>query len=298
MTARHCFLIISISISALCWGQNSSPGKLEVSKSSVDAQLAASAISAVCQAEAILKATVDSLGGCRVCPVGSDFQGERNMEWRVQQVTAGHFTSPEAENILLNTSGCESHSHNFGGSFLFVVESGRPRFLAYRSAVITESCHKLRYPDGREFLVCQRHWGGQGEVWTYVETVAFEPSGKVDVTPLFMTEDTVKTCSAAEEVRRALQVQSSTIQSTSFPDLNGDGLADLSLRVTLGRKLLSGLEAKKCEQSLIASNFKASGISIPTKEYKIDFLFDGKRFLPTTASKKLMHFFPKPTFPN
>ena len=257
------------------------------------------ALAEICPRNNIIWKEDGTASGCSICPAGTTFQDERGQgfELRLRRATLGHFTSPQAENIILSVVGCEPHSTNFGGSFVFVLESGRPRFLAYNQALITEPCHKLNFPNGRNFLVCRMEWGGQGMQWSYIYSVAFERDGKSEITPIFTTEDTVGTCGEGAEGTPTGPVQRSSIENIRFPDLNGDGNADISITATLGRKLLTAAEQTTCLRAQGKSDVGKGPLRVPARKYEIKFLFDGNHFKVAHDSRTTIKLFPDPRPP-
>ncbi|MFQ5816823.1 MAG: hypothetical protein ACE5H2_02555 [Terriglobia bacterium] len=280
----------------VCLGCDTRTPSYDDSTTETGAAAVAEAMAAICPQSELTRAEDGTVTGCRVCLPGMDFENERGFEWELRRATFGHFTAASADNLILSGIGCESHSSNFGGSLLFVLQSGKPQLMTYHKALITENCQKLRLQDGRDFLVCEHEWGGQGWAWSFVWSVVFHHPGNSEISALFTTEDSLKTCGEDPEGDSRHPVQHSTIQSIRFPDLNGDGLADMSIRATLGKKLLTETERQACVRAVNA--LEPPPVRIPTKEYQIDFLFDGKQFHVAPASKNVIALFPTPRFPN
>lgn len=285
---------VLLCAAAYCAQMKSDPGfdALNADENAVEMALAV-----ICPTGDILRTPNGKVAGCRRCPVGTDFQSIEGLEWTLQKATFGHFTAPDARNIILSGRGCGSHASYFGGSFMFVLQSGRPQLLAYNQALITERCQSLRFHDARDFLVCEDRSGGQGIGWAFIYIATFDQDGKTQATPLFITEDTVGTCGENDMGKPVGPVQSSSIQEVQYADLNGDGLPDISITATLGTRLLSERERKTCGHNL--GNWERSEAPVPiaTKKYQVDFLFDGKNFRPAAASKRVLRLFPRPEFP-
>ena len=114
--------------------------------------------------------------------------------WELRNTLTGHFTSAQDNELIVGGFNCDSHANNFGGSFIFSLKTGKPRLLKYDSGLITDSCHKFRYADGREFLVCRGGWTGQGENDATVFLTRFDTTGKNADTVIFTTSDATANC--------------------------------------------------------------------------------------------------------
>lgn len=290
------FLLFLLLGQTACGGQAVPPPSFGVG---ADHAEIVDALAEICPGSNISWNEDGSVSGCSICPAGTTFQDERGEGFQLQlrRATFGHFTSPQADSIVLSFVGCEPHSTNFGGSFVFVLESGRPRISAYNQALITERCHKLSFPNGRDFLVCQIQWGGQGMQWSYIYSVAFERDGKSEITPIFTTEDTVGTCGENPEGTPAGPVQRSSIENIRFADLNGDGKTDIAITATLGRKLLTAAERRACLRAQAKSDVGKGGPRIPAQKHEIKLLFDGNHFKVAPASRATIKLFPEPQSP-
>jgi len=69
-------------------------------------------------------------------------------------ITRGHFLSPLSEDVVLSMDGCEARAGRFRGSILLTRESGQWVQRWYQSGMVTDKCHKVSLPTGREILVC------------------------------------------------------------------------------------------------------------------------------------------------
>lgn len=278
--------------------QSTSHLVFESGATDVQANQIAEALADICPNGEVTKTSDGRATGCRGCPAGTAFQDERGegWSWELRSSTAGHFTS-KADNLLLSGAGCEPHSLDFGGSFLFILRPDRPELLTYNQGLITDHCHKLRADNGRDDLVCQNAYGGQGTTWRFVYLVSFEADGKSRREPIFTAIDTIDTCGYGPEgIEITGPVQHSEIEAVSFPDLNGDGRADLLITASLGKKLLTQGEREMCMQKTGTMNWDSyePAVAVPTKDYRIEFLFDGKRFRVTPRSEATLELFPKP----
>jgi hypothetical protein len=264
--------------------------------SNVISSYIAIAFAEICAPNNTIKGPTGALVGCVTCPKGSAFQDERNMHWELKHVLAGHFTSADEESIILSVQGCEPHSMNFGGTFVLLRDNTKLNLLSYNESLITERCHKLRSPDGRDFLVCQGEWGAQGSVASFIYQVFFDGKGVSKTTPIFDTFDSTLTCGVDPEGKPDNPVRKSEIRSVQFEEHDNE-VSGLSISVSLGKKQLPQSEKVACEESLKKSNYQEASISIPTNDYRIDFLFDGREFIISTSSEQVLKLFPKLELP-
>jgi hypothetical protein len=226
--------------------------------------------------------------GCQSCPAGTvGYPGEK---WKLRRALIGHFTSPGVWNLLLSGIGCEPHSLHWGGTYIFDIVTGHPRLVTYQGGLITEHCRRLRFKDGCNFLVCRDGDGDQGVVWSYVYQVAFDGKAIAQTTPIFETQDSTGTCGEEYSEGRMNQVavESSTIRAISYPDINHDGFPDIFIIATRGEGQLTGAERRACNPRLYPDekgNAWAGLSKRLAKAYRLDFLFDGKRFAVAPSSR-------------
>ena len=298
MVHRGALFFLVFLLAAGTWqSQNRTSQGLMADPSNASRADVNNALAEICEPNKIIREPGGNAAGCRGCPKGSGFQDEREMQWDLKRAFAGHFTSASEDNIILSSRGCEPHSMNCGGSFVFVLDQGRLKFLKYDQSLITERCHKLRFADGRDFMICQDQWGAQGSVSYFVYLVAFNQSGESKITRLFETRDWTFTCGEDVDGSPSGPVQQSEIKSVEFHERTGGELSGLSLKVTRGKKQLTQAEKEACEQSLKKSNYEKTSLSVTTTEYRIHFSFDSREFKVASASKAILKLFPEPQFP-
>ena len=262
MVAQRILVAASLTIGAMAWGQ-SIEGALRI----------------VCPDGKISRSPGGRAVGCRSCPAGTGLSDVPGIGWDLHRAIMGHFTSAGAQNLVLSGRGCEPHSLHSGGSFIFDVGPRGSSLLKYDPGLITEHCRRLRFKDGRSFLVCRDVDASQGTHWSYVYQVDFGKAGDARTTPIFAIEDSTLTC--AEEVRH------STINAILFPDLNRDGFRDVSITATLGTVRLTEAERRECN----LGHYAFSRFAI---EHQLDFIFDGDRFAVAPSSQATFRLFPKP----
>lgn len=117
---------------------------------------------------------------CDTCPVGTTFAGETaELSWR--GAIRGAFSGAGRE-ALIHTEGCEPHSGSFGGSFLVRYDESDEQWhrVSYHGGFLPSACLKVparEGGDGRESLVCEVQWAGQGLLVVSLIAVEF-PGGK------------------------------------------------------------------------------------------------------------------------
>jgi hypothetical protein len=255
-----------------CWSQVATAPEFDTASEGVRAADVEAAVGLICLPRDITRTKEGSVSGCRVCPKGTDFRGSGHSDWGLYAKTSGHFTSPQDDNLLLDGTGCDSHASNFGGSFMFTLRSGKPRLLKYDQGLVTSRCRKFSFPDGRNFLVCQGGWTGQGENIGTVFMAAFDITGKDLTTKLITTTDTTYTC--GDDPTQV--VQESDVQDIKFSTKDSGEITGMTVSATLGDV--------KCAQ--VKNDKKKGQLSGTVKAYEIGFLFDGKDFktAPTSSS--------------
>jgi hypothetical protein len=273
-------LIVALLILApVCRAQNKSATPMNAIAPEVKPVDIEAAVAAICAPADIIRSNNGSSSGCKKCPVGTQFHGENMGEWELRQVMAGHFTSANDNNLIVDGFNCDSHSENFGGTFVFSMSAGKPRLLKYDMGLITENCHKFRYTDGREFLVCRGGWSGQGEYDGNVFLVRFDAAGKDSQTTIFRTSFTTGSCgdSSNESVR------GSDIKDMKFSSKDSGELTGMTITATNG--------TLSCAQAKVKPAPGKEPSSMKT--YEIEFLFDGKQFTVAPASKLALRAFPQ-----
>jgi hypothetical protein len=275
--SRFAVVFVFLLLASACDGQSAPAPEINTASAGVQPADINAAVGVICGPANITRSKDGTASGCRVCPKGTNFQGQRGSQWGVYAETPGHFTSPQDDNLILSGSGCDSHANNFGGSFVFSLKAGKPRLLKYNPGLITDSCHKFALADGRDFLVCKGGWGGMGENDGVVFATTFDAAGKDSTTNLIRTTDTTAMCGDdPDEV-----FQESDIRNVAFATGDTGKITGLTITATLGNIRCS---AVKTEQ-------KTGKSPATLKTYSIEFLFDGKRFKVAPASRAALNRF-------
>jgi hypothetical protein len=285
MTSRRnllCFLAFTcllISTSTVCRGQGRATETLNATTPTVNQADVEAAVALLCKPADMIRSKNGNASGCKACPEGTDFFGQNMGEWELRNTLVGHFTSAEDNELIVSGFNCDSHANNFGGSFIFSLNTGKPRLLRYNSGLITDTCHKFRYADGREFLVCRGGWSGQGENDASVFLTRFDAAAKNVDDMIFRTFDATATCGDDSTVK----IPSSGIKNIEFSSKDSGELTGMTITATFGQVTCGEVNAKR-----------APGKEIPSvKTYELNYIFDGRQFGITPESKAALKVFPQ-----
>ncbi len=271
---RVAMLFVAFLPARVSCRQGAPAPKFNTASAGVRASDIEAAVSTICRARDITRSKDGSVSGCRVCPEGTDFFADGHSNWEIYAQTPGHFTSPQDDNLLLDGTGCDSHASNFGGSFLFAIKDGKARLLKYDQGLVTEQCYKFAYSDGRDFLVCRGGSTFQGESTQIIFMAAFDATGKAVITKLISATNTKDTCLG--DIRFSPRVSGESGTSGKSVELTGMAIA---------------AKQGTSDCSPTQTDEKAGKLSLAVKSYEIEFLFDGKHFKVTTASRASLYRF-------
>jgi len=112
------------------------------------------AMQEVCESSAAV--SIDPKGSfqCTVCPSYTDFQGNNRESFDLQAVYQGHFSTANAEQLLLVLAGCESHASGLGGSILLTRDGTIWKKSRYFKGDKPLKCLSFKARDGLDRLVC------------------------------------------------------------------------------------------------------------------------------------------------
>jgi hypothetical protein len=237
------------------------------------------AVAIICATDDIIRAKNGSISGCHKCPEGTGFrQFHSDDEWVLGRSLAGHFTSAQDNNLILVGFECESIAMNNGGSFVFLMNAGKPQLLMYDEGLIADDCHKFPHSDGREFLVCRGGHGGQGYETSNIFLTEFDAAGKGTETSVFSVFDSTGACddiSTKAEYSDILDIKYSTKRSGQ--------LTGMIVNAFKGR-----IPCRDASKELDPLKLPAS-----VKTYQIEFTFDGKQFVVAPKSRAAFNLFPR-----
>jgi hypothetical protein len=250
------------------------------------------AVALICAPTDIARSENGSVSGCRRCPDATDEHGGRIGDgWTLTNTMVGHFTSAQDENLILSGGNCDSEANNDGGSFVFLITSGKARLLNYDKGLITEECQMFFDATAIEFLVCRDGRSGGGEEGWGVFLARFSDSGGVTQNYFFTTIDTTGTC--PDDASPQQKVQDSDIKSIKYVTKGPGELRAVTIFATQGKITCAQANAEIDEEPDVV------GERLPRKEfpsvktYEIHFLFDGKKLVVAPESRAAFRLFPK-----
>ena len=214
----------------------------------------------------------DPPSGCRPCPkytsVGDSWPENVQELFKLDTVLYGSFTAAGAEEALAGFSGCESHATGFGGTTLLNKVSGAWVMVKYIQAWGTGACRIYHLRTGRDLLLCagEYHNMGGGSEYIWLSSISRDDqslSGRNVI-------EVIDTRPACDD-----HPVWGTIDKAELHDLNGDGVPDLTVWLSLGQG------ASLCDVDTSKET---------VQKLKLDFLFqqDTESFVPTLSSKGLI----------
>lgn len=205
-----------------------------------------------------------------------------NDRRRFDTVTFGHFLGSKSEDAVVNTFGCEPHSLLFGGSFLLTKREGKWVSLGYHPGMITNQCHILPTGSGVDFLLCSHVLGMQGSVSRVLRAYDFRTPKR----PRILFSLAVWNEMRAHDVDAFPVAEQGVIESVDFDDLDGDGVADVSIVARTGRVKRTVAERRR----FIASRATWAP-PLRVASYRVEYLVQWDRLALTPRSATTAHVF-------
>jgi hypothetical protein len=209
---------------------------------------------------------------CNPCPSFTGFAGDGDSLSLTNVIFAKVLRKTETLAIM-DVSGCESHSTNWGGTVLLRwLGLTKWQFVRYDSGRRTNDCLKFSARDGLDRLVCQNGWSGQGLRTQGVTLENFVGQNSIDL---------VRAASNSGQCFDAKYFDFE-ILSVLARDVNRDGRKDLRLEVQ--------------ERHFDAPKNWTCGDDVPwmtSKLHSLEFVFDGLRFVPSKSTAALVAYFKK-----
>lgn len=211
---------------------------------------------------------------CKTFPGGgSDWAGG----WKITGVLRGHFLAADSEDAVLAEEGCLPHAAFFGGSFLVTKRSDAWVQVRFLEGLITNQCHKIAASDGRDVLICQHSYGGQGYVFRDLQFVDFKSAPAAQDRIIFRAANTVATCGWSATDGPPFPVENAYVVRIEFTP------ASMSVYARYGSAMLNRQQVDDCNRQ--------HWPIVPTKPYRLDFLFDGQSFHIAPASREAAKLF-------
>lgn len=207
------------------------------------------------------------------CPAYSSFPG-LGVAPTVEAVYRGHFLAPDSDDAWLWITGCESHSSNWGTAIVVTRKSDGWSWSFYKQGLESRQCHKFTKRDGREALVCIALDGGQG----FGFTALFVIDPVRPACPLMCEDRSGPTFFAVHDTTRRGCFEDrwmvrGGIESVTFGASSVAGSASITVVATGGSREIAESELGRavCPKP-------------PVRSYTLDFFYDGRTFVPTSAS--------------
>lgn len=204
---------------------------------------------------------------CQTCP---DSTTDNSIGGTLTSVIYGNFTKAGNQEALVDLGGCEAHAANFGGTVLLHRSNNGWSKVRYERGLRSNSCLKIRNRTGRDSLICQNSYMGQGHLMDWIEAVEISTT-QTQNTRLLEVESNTATCRPPY-----YEVQ---IKDFLLRDTNKDNRPDLIIKVSETRE----------PKSITRSNNDQCDPRLPKpKQHQLTFVFNGQSFRPTAATTKLI----------
>ncbi len=239
---------------------------------------AAGLLEAVCPGSVIVGDKVTCRDACRTLPGFN----QDTADWEIVGVLRGHFLAGDSEDAVLAQEGCLDHASHWGGSILLTKRTGIWKQVWFKSGLITKNCHKVSASDGRDLLVCElEDWHQSFGEQDLAVIDLKSPKGNDDAM-IFRATDSVKACGgvyAGVEPPDPHAVHS-YIERVDFTE------HEMTIYASWGIMKLTNAQLKDCENKRYQN--------VPTKLFKVGFLFDGKTYRLDPASRNAAKLFSEP----
>jgi hypothetical protein len=246
--------------------------------------------------------------GCVTCPpfdeppkAGGDVAIDPELFYALHALAFGSFTRPGADQAAAVFNGCESHAGNYGGTLLVERSAGAWKAVAYFGGVNPDDCIVFRRRDRRDVIVCRWRDGHQSNWHDYVVSYDFARGTPDDLSLgwseiLQLDDDTAAACLLGD-AKTHPTVRRGTADRLELADVNRDGFADLVVHVTYAKAPRGRAFEDRCAE-LIASLEQEGAPAVditpalgPQARYRLEFVHDGKAFVPTPATARRMKTF-------
>jgi hypothetical protein len=273
---------VGLLLAAACLGQPRPGAPRPEGSVASQAQIVAG-LKAICPNGKIALSKSGDPAGCQQCPPGTSFPDDA---WTLQSATLGYFTSDVVDDLVLSGHGCEPHVYSYGGSYLLRSSSGAWKLARYNQGIIANHCNKVRARDGRDLLLCTGRDAHQGEQEAFVYLLRFDATTEAKFEMIFEAVDTTGACPVVAVGARG-EVQQASLDRVAYPDLNGDGRADLVIDVSFGKKEITTYNQDACYKAVSSDRPGAAQafFNVPIRHYRLEFLFDGTKFAPTPPTR-------------
>lgn len=201
---------------------------------------------------------------CKTCPSFTTFSGEPGGV--LTSVVYGSFTASNSREALVDVMGCEPHVSSWGGSALLRRSQSGWSFVRYEKGLRSSRCLKFLEQNGRNSLVCEGSWMGQGYLSQWLEVFKISSTQSTKTTLLNVASNVESGKPPFFDVG---------IEDFSLRDVNKDGLLDLVIKVSEARETKGTTRSSTDEPRLPKPTI-----------HQLTFLFNGQ-FRPTPETAKL-----------
>ena len=224
-------------------------------------------VEAVCSRGNVI--SKDDQLACGSCPniVDTDWQDSFQLE----ELHYGSYTRPNTREAYVDFSGCEPHASNFGGSVLLRQQTNGWQTVRYDSGFRSHTCDLLTTASGRDKLVCQGKYMGQG--YEIQSMNVFDiGSNETQNKKLFSVRSNVGTCHSP--------FYQNQITDWILSNENQDQWQDLVVTIS---------SAAESPQQQPSSQKSCEDPQLPEPtQHRLVFLFNGERLEPTPKTSKIL----------
>ncbi|TAE61205.1 MAG: hypothetical protein EAZ76_00830 [Nostocales cyanobacterium] len=206
--------------------------------------------------------------GCKKCPSFTRYSGDSGGS--LTSVVYGSFTKAGSREALVDLGDCEPRVSNWGGSVLLRRTNQGLSRIRYEQGLRSHSCLKVPNKTGRDSLVCEGSYTGQGYFITWLEHIELGTTKTKNIN-LLKVESNTATCRPP--------FYAVGIQDFMLQDTNQDRLADLVVKVT---------EAREPKDTTRSSDDQCEPKLSESKLHQLTFLNNGQSFQATPNTAHLI----------
>jgi hypothetical protein len=204
---------------------------------------------------------------CKKCP---SFTSYNDGTATLTSVVYGSFTKAGSREALVDLADCEPHAGNWGGSVLLGRTNKGWSRIRYEQGLRSNSCLKIPNKTGRDSLVCESSYMGQGYFSQGLNKFEIG-STKTTSTKILNVGSNTASCRPP--------FYDMEIKDFTLRDTNQDKRADLVVKVT---------EARERKGITRSSDDQCKPKLPKPKSHQLTFLYNGQSFRATPATAKLI----------
>jgi hypothetical protein len=231
-------------------------------------------IEAVCGRGNVIRK--DGQLACGTCPsfVSTNWQ----EPFQLEELHYGSYTGSHIREAYVDFSGCEPHASNFGGSVLLRQQANGWQVVRYDRGFRSHTCDLLTTASGRDKLVCQSGYMGQGYEIQSADILDIG-SNETQQKDLFSVRSNVASC-------RPPYYQNQIVGWT-WSNENQDQWQDLVVTIS---------SAAESSQQQPSSQMSCEEPQLPEPtQHRLVFLSDGETLEPTQETLQILEYAIPPT---